>query len=262
MKRLFVLALVVPLAACSGGTGVAPAPNTPAASSAAPVAQATSTTNPAPTLVDDWSNAVKFSELALAGKHEGAKKYVSPGSAADRYLIHQIALREAVVAAGSARNDPLTPTVNRDSGTISFSQGEGEDDTVWKDFTYDGGKVSGWTIGETPLSSRVWTKDAEASLKGVNVKLVSAYQNDSALWVILDVTSADRDLKMDYSPALTDAKKRQREAATVVGPDEVKTGTSAYVAYAFEGAAYGGTLTYALTSTNFSPLGKVTLAIG
>lgn len=263
MKRLLSLALILPLAACSTGTPPATSPSAQSssvASAAASVAPDAAT----PTVAEGWTNAVKFAELALGKKFEAARAFASPGSAADRYLTHQVAFAEAFAAGGGSGNDPQTPTANRDAGTISFSQGNGRDEAVWKAFTYDeAGKVTGWALEDTGtlLANQLWTKAAEATLKGATVKLVSAYQNSFGLWVVLDITSADRDLKMDFMPSLTDAKKRQRSAASVHGPEDIMKGTSAYVVYAFEGATFGGSLTYTLRSSSYSEVGKVTLSI-
>lgn len=258
MKRLLALALLLPLAGC-GAPSTAVTPAVPAAASAA---ASTAPSASPPSTVDNWANAVKFSELVLGNKHDQARPYASPGSPADRYVTHQIAGREAIAAGGGPATAKETPTVNAEAHTVSFPSGDEE--AVWKDFTYDAdGKVTGWTLAGTgtTLASRMWTKDAQATVKGVTVKLVSAYQNDSGLFVILDITSADRDLQSDPQPSLTDTKKRQRQSASFTGPTSVTKGNSAYMLYFFPDATFGGTLTYKLLSSSYSSVGSVVLTI-
>lgn len=217
---------------------------------------------PDPT-ANGWEHAQVYSEAVLKGNWEQAKGHFLPGSAADRYIQHQRALEDAQDAAGVPTNgSPDDITFDADAGTVT-STFDG-DDLVWKDFEYDSnGLVMSWATGEsaTPLTKRLWTKPAKATAAKTTVTLVSAYRNDDALWVVLDVKATGRTVEIDCSPLLDDAKGRQRKAASCDAPDKVTKGHSAYVALAFSKADFGGTLRYEILSADYDTLATVKLPI-
>lgn len=234
---------------------------------ATPSAGVTSAPNPTPTFdvaAEGWKNAKEFTENVNEGKYDAALEHVSEGSAAARYLTHMTAIDDASVAAGSGRvTSESELTFSEDEKSITQSD-EGVEPTVWESFTWDdAGKLTGWSTGEddTPLKDRLWTKEAQASTANADVTLVSAYKNDAGLWVVLDVKSKKTAIAPDCSPLLDDTKNRQREATNCMAPGKINKGKAGYVAFLFEGANFGGTLRYELTSAGYHALGTVKVKI-
>lgn len=256
MKPLLALFAVVSLAACSA----APVP----AVTVTTTAVATSSPTPKPS-VNGWDNAQAFAGAVLKGNNKEARQYVAQGSAADRYLIHQEAADEATSAAGSEDAGPPDDiTFDADAGTVTFTYNDPDATFEWNRFEYDAaGKVISWATGQsdTKLSDRLWSKSAKVSTQHATVELVSAYKNDAALFVILDVKAKDRSLSPDCSALLDDAKHRQREASNCVAPDTITKGNSAYVYVSFDGADFGGTLRYRLQDSNYNEFGTVKIKI-
>jgi len=228
-------------------------------------ASASSTASPSPVpSVNGWDNAQAFADAALSGDYEKAEKFASPNSAAARYLIHMRAVDDAMIGGGgSSVQAPDDVTYDADSQTVTYTYTDGPT-TDWTDFQYDAdGYVVSWATGKssTTLSERLWTKSAKVANKHVSIELVSAYKNDSALWVVLDIKAKDRSIEPDWSPLLDDVKGRQREAGEVDGPDKIMKGNRAYVAYAFGNADFGGTLRYKLEDTAYNDLGTLKIKI-
>jgi len=261
MKRRSLAPAAVLLAAVmAAGCSSAPAQIITVTASA----PATVSPTPEPT-VDGWPNAQAFAAAALGSDYDKAEGFASPRSAAARYLTHMEALTDALDASGSApMDDPEEITYDAEAGTVTFSYPDAGDPVVWKEFKYDAaGKVVSWATGEsdTTLSDRLWSKPAKASTSHANVELVSAYKNDAALWIVLDINAKDRNLSPDFGALLDDSKNRQREAADMVAPDKISKGTAAYVVLSFTGSDFGGILRYHLTDTNYNTLGTVKIKI-
>jgi hypothetical protein len=257
MKLVPVIALLVLLAGCS------PEPAQVIVVTTSPSPSTSATAGPT---VDGWNNARAFTDAALQGKYSAAKPYVSPGSEAARYLQHQVAMDRAITAAGDG-GMPSTHKVTYDDGaaTVTFSYPDDPTKTItWQDFEYDpSGLVVRWQTGASleKLSDRLWSKPARASTSHAKVELVSAYRNDSALFVVLKVTAKDRTIMPDCSPLLTQVDHSQREATDCSAPESLSKSKSAYVAYTFDGATSGGTLRYLIEDTNWTELNAVKLLI-
>lgn len=227
-------------------------------------ASSVSTASPEPS-VNGWSNAQAFSEAAWKGRYSEAKRFAADGGPAARYLAHMEALQTALDAAGSGDSNTNPNSIDFDAtnGTVTATY---DDDTevIWQEFQYDSsGLVFSWSTSDSniQLSKRLWTKASSVSTKSAKVALVSAYKNDSGLWVILDVNAKERALAPDCSPTLTDTRKRQREASDCNAPDTIGKGTSAYIALLFKGAEFGGTLKYDVLSKDYDNLGTITMKI-
>ena len=212
-----------------------------------------------------WDNAQAFAGAALKGNYEEATEYVAAGSAAERYLTHMTAINEAMVAAGDGGTEnPDDITYDAATRTVSYTYTDADMTAEWNRFEYDSaGKVISWSTGksDTKLSDRLWTKPAKASVAHASVELVSAYKNDSGLFVVLDVKAKDRSITPDCGALLDDSKHRQREAAECSAPEKITKGSSGYVALSFEGAAFGGTLRYNVEGADYDDYGTVKLAI-
>lgn len=121
---------------------------------------------------------------------------------------------------------PPLHVVSVGDGTVTFDYGD-DDSYTWKDFEYDPqGLVLGWATGKSSvrLSDRLWSQPAKVTTPHATVELVSAYKNDSGLWVVLDVTAKDRSLRPDCSPLLDDSK-----AADCSAPEKNAKGEATYI---------------------------------
>lgn len=256
MKPVLALFAVLSLTACSA----APAP----AVTVTTTAVATSSPTPEPS-VNGWESAQAFAGAALKGDYDEAEQYVAQRSAAEHYLTHMKAVEEAQSAAGSGGNSsPDDVTYDADSGTVTYTYSDPDMTFEWNRFEYDAaGKVISWATGksDTKLSDRLWSKPAKASTSHATVQLVSAYKNDSGLWIVLDVKAKDRSISPDCSALLDDAKHRQREAASCDAPEKIVKGNSAYVALVFDKADFGGTLRYQVQDSNYNEFGTVKIKI-
>lgn len=256
-----VAATLLPLSACSS------APQPAVTITATVTAEPTPSPTPTPTFdvaAEGWSNAKAFTEQIVKNKYDKAAAFVSEGSAADRYLVHMIAINDASRAAGYGAL--LTASdIEFDEEAKSITQSASDaDPVVWQTFTWDDlGKITGWATGDddTPLADRLWTKPADASIDYAKVTLVSAYKNDAGLWVVLDVKAKKGAVEPDCSPLLDDTKDRQREATNCTAPDKINKGKAAYVAFLFEGATFGGKLRYEVQNASYDTIGTVKLKI-
>lgn len=257
MKLVPALALLLLLAGCSAEpervilVTTPPSPSTSAA--AGPTAHG-------------WNNARAFTDAALRGKYSTAKQYVSPGSEADRYLQHQVAMDRAMTAAGDG-GMPSAGKITYDdaAATVTFTYPDDPTTAItWQGFAYDAsGLVVSWQTGASleTLADRLSSKPAKATTSHAKVRLVSAYRNDRALFVVVEVTAKDRTIMPDCSPELTQVDHSQREATDCSAPEELPKGKSGLVAYTFDGATSGGTLRYLVEDPNWVALNAVKLLV-
>jgi hypothetical protein len=156
-------------------------------------------------------------------------------------------------------------TYDDHAATVMFSYPDDPTTTItWQGFAYDpSGLVVSWQTGASleTLSDRLSSKPAQASTSHAKVRLVSAYRNDSALFVVLKITAKDRTIMPDCSPQLSQVDHSQREATDCSAPEELPKGRSALVAYTFDGATSGGTLRYLIEDPNWEELNAVKLLI-
>jgi hypothetical protein len=103
---------------------------------------------------------------------------VKPESAAARYLDHQTALDKALVIDGQdARPPDATIDPNKKTGKIRIEYVDEEDAdkaVVWEDFTFDQGKITGWSNPSGPIDKVLWTRRSKDSALGTAARLVSA----------------------------------------------------------------------------------------
>jgi hypothetical protein len=264
MRPLIVIAAaVLVLAGCSGGDADPTAQATVTVTAGAPAA-GTPTESATPTSEPDWDVAEEFATAVFNNDFGDARGLAAKGSPAARYVTHQAALYDALVAAGESEYGEVTVTVDEKTGTVdivpTYSDGDGY---TWQDWTFGpDGKIVSWSAkGAGPVEDRLWTKSTSDTVLGNKVTLVSAYQGDlGALWIVLDV-AADQMLEPWSTAVLTDAKKRQREASSISAPDVIEPDTSAYVVLMFDGAKLGGTLTYTLDGGLDDEIGKARLKV-
>ena len=258
-----LIAAALLLTGCTGTSASSVGVAAPSPVSSSTAASAGTPSAPSPTSkIDVLDVAEAFARAIDADDFAQAKTYVKSGTAAERYVIHQESQLDAIKASG--RNGAATPstiTVDKAAGTVTW-----QIDTwsaVWTEWQADSDlKLLGWTVkGLGPVTSLLWTQSASGSVGGASVKVVSAYANSNGLWVILDVTATGAAIAPDLGALLIDTKKRQREASEWYAPQTISAGASGYVLYLFEGATFGGTLTYKVEDTQYHTLGEVKLVI-
>jgi hypothetical protein len=212
-----------------------------------------------------WSNAASFAGAALANNWDRAEKYVSEGSPAAKYLVHQRAAHEASASAGGSINTVDQDKIEYDEAarTVTFSQGG--TDTVWGHFAFDGaGLVTSWLTNDqgTTLAERLWTETPKANNPAAEIRVISAYRNETDLWIVLDVHSKGSSVStQDSDLTYVGADKRQRDASRCQGPDEIRKGNSGYMLVAFTGANLGGTLYFKIRDSDYDSRGTLKLAI-
>lgn len=218
------------------------------------------TTDPA---AQAWQNAKTFADQMNQAEYLRALELVAPGSAAERYLTHMIAMDGAAGAAGYGKLTPPSElTVDDAAKTITLTA-EGGASAIWRSFSHDdAGLVTGWALGTegTPLADQLWTTPAEATTDTAKVTLVSAYRNDAGLWIALDLTASETDLAPDCK-ARYESEGQRFEAANCLGTPVVRQGETSPVTFRFEGADFGGTFELPLTTSGGDPIESVTVPV-
>jgi hypothetical protein len=179
------------------------------------------TTTPATDPYADFKTAVKFTKLAHTDKYEAAKELVAPGSAADRYVIHQLKLQKAYQISGQ---DPggEEPSIDSDKGKRSIRiEFTGEDgySYTWKDFTFDHGKVTGWTGKSGLVASVLWSRASKDSALGTTARLVSAYRSNAGSMFVVVEFSTKRDVDLAYTASYAAKGGYRQNASDSSGED-------------------------------------------
>ncbi len=262
------VALVLAGVGCGGtediGSGSPPMTSPSTVESSSP---ATSTDAPSPDAASEWDDIVAFSEAVAERDWDAAAEFVSPNSAADRYVQFQSIANEAQTAAGYPSNEVDSTVVSdKAEGTVEVTvdYSEGEPNTfVWSEFRVDSdGKIITWTAESGPLEERLWTQPAKAKAAGATVSLASAYQTNAGdLYVVLDVTADEIAVTPDFEIPLVGKDKRTRQSSYMYAPEQIQEGTAAYVLYVFEDANFGGTIEYEVLDRNYQPQGTVRLLV-
>ncbi|MGK9149454.1 hypothetical protein KXS11_17605 [Plantibacter flavus] len=229
------LALIVSLTGCT----VAPA-SREATAGASPTATAVANQT------SEQNATIKaFVTAAFGDSYEVATQHASPGSAAERYVVHQQAVNAAFNANGDGQNDPANdPTLTFEDGVVTVVQAEIGTYTL-SDFTFDDdGLVSGWTGKSGTVESTLWTQPWAGDIGGNTLELVSAYKaNSGSLFVVLKATASTQSI----SPYGYSATYSASDGITysVVGssqPQSIAAGSAGYVVLIFDGAPFGGTV--------------------
>ena len=108
------------------------------------------------------------------------------------------------------------------------------------------GKLATFTVDGVCVDDRLLAGGLQANQNGVVVELLGAYQSvvSDDLIVALDVTNdSDETVILNgWSAEYLTAESRQATASDAIGPDELRSGASAYLALVFPTQGLGGTV--------------------
>jgi hypothetical protein len=111
---------------------------------------------------------------------------------------------------------------------------------VWKDFTYEAGKVTGWTGKSGPVKDVLWTRTTRDESRGRRAELKSAYLSNIGT-LIAGVELASSEASQFWEAEYT-ARGGYRQAASEYGARDLSEGEKTLGYYIFEDAKFGGTL--------------------
>jgi hypothetical protein len=235
--KIAALALVTLLAtACSGGGAAGQLPG-----------EVTVSTPPdesvSPTSRGDFATAVTFTQLVHKDKLKEAGALVKPESAAARYIVHRQGFVKADKIAGytpepfkgSFRRDPATGSIK-----IKDTGGDKKITYTWKDFTYDQGKVTGWTGKTGPVESVLWSRQSSDSSRGRKAELKSAHlANSGSLFVVVELSSSK---STGWGDAEYAAKDGHRQGASDQSTRDLSGDQKTLALFGFADAKFGGKL--------------------
>jgi hypothetical protein len=235
--------ILLTLAGCSGGGAADQAPAQGGEPTVSTPADETPT--PAP-MSDDFATAVKFTKLAHQNEYKEAVALVVPESPAARYLAHQVKVDKAYSIAGYGDEDDEQPTYKPDPTTssikikIAATEDRKAVSYVWKDFTYDQGKITGWTGKTGPIQNVLWTRTTTDSKLSTKAKLESAYRaNNGNLYVVVELSASKG---RGFNDAEYTAKGGYRQAVLEQNAPDLSKGEKTLAYFVFKGARFGGTL--------------------
>ena len=228
------------LAGCSGGgASDQPAQSEPTVST--PVEE---TATPEP--IGDFATAVRFTKLAHQNKHKQANGLVVPESPAARYIAHQVLISKAESIAGYDPSDEEPPSIKPDpaAGSIKIkyakTEGQPANSYVWRDFTFEQGKITGWTGNSGPVKDVLWTRTTTDSKLSTKAKLESAYRaNNGNLFVVVELSASKG---RGFSDAEYTARGGYRQAVLEQNASDLSRGEKTLAYFVFKNAKFGGTL--------------------
>jgi hypothetical protein len=238
--RIAALVLVALLAAgCSSGG----AKDHPAQPQGEPTVSTPADTTPPPALTDDFASALQFTKLVWRDKYSAAAELTVPESPAARYLAAQVLVAKAQRLTGSPPADGsvgFKPDAAAGSITITYKDDQGKSTYTWKDFTFEQGKLTGWTAKRGPIKDALWTRTSNDSSRGVKAKLASAYLSSSGnLWVTVEL-SANR--ARGFGDAEYAAKGGYRQTASEQYASDLAAGEKTLAYFIFDDSKFGGTM--------------------
>jgi hypothetical protein len=239
--KIAALVLLALLAGCSGGGA------TDQQSSSDPTVSTQVDPTPPPTPSGDFATAVKFTKLAHSNDLKGyreAAELTAPESPAARYVAHQALMVKAQKTADGRveeggeyrfKADHLKQTVR-----IKYEGGEAMGKPfayTWRDFTYDQGKVTGWTGASNPIDKVLWTRETSGKSRGRKAVLKSAYlANSGALWVTAELSSS---VGTGWGDPTYSARGGYRQTASGQGAQDISRGEKTLAYFMFEDAKFG-----------------------
>jgi hypothetical protein len=256
---LLALTAALALAGCSGGGKADHPPIEPTVST--PVDE---TATPAP-MSADFATAVKFTKLVHEEKYREASELVVPESPAARYVAHQTLVNKAIrVSTGyppsddsrkiSVKPDPTTNSIN-----IVDKDDERKVTYTWKDFTFDQGKLTGWTGKSGAVKDVLWTRTTSDTSHGRKAKLQSAYlANSGALHVVVELSSSQG---TSWGDAEYTGRGGYRQAAAEQYAGDIGAGEKTLGYFVFEDAKFGGTMHLSYYDDTLSGEGDYDLAL-
>jgi hypothetical protein len=226
--------LILALAGCSAGGDSSQLPDGEVIVSTPPDASAT------PASAGDFATAVKFTKLIHDDETKKAGQLVAPESAAARYVMHRQLMTKAEKIIGYAA-EPETPKIDPDPATGAIKikyDDEPKTKYTWKDFTFDQGKINGWTGKTGPVESVLWSRTTSDQSRGRKAELKSAYlSNSKALYAIVELSSSKA---TSWGNAEYIAKGDYRQAAFDESAGDLAAGKKTLAYFAFEDAKFGG----------------------
>lgn len=235
-----IVALAIALTFGLVGCASAPATREPASSNA----PASSAAESDPSLEQN-ATIEAFISAAFGDGYEDALQHASPGSPAERYVIHQQALFTGLNANGDGGTDPANePTLTFDDGTVNVVESDQSEYSL-TDFAFDEeGLVVSWTGKSGPVADVLWTTPWSGQTGGNTIDLVSAYRaNGGALFVILKVAANERSTTaFGYSATYSASDGITYTADSASQPQQIANGSAGYIIVTFPGAPFGGTV--------------------
>jgi hypothetical protein len=239
VPTLVLVALL--LAACSsGGAADQAAQSEPTVST-----PADETPTPAP-MSNDFATAVKFTKMQHQDKQKEAAELVVPESPAARYLAHQVLITKAQSLAGYDESGDEKPSIKPDpaTGSIKIKYAKTEDSPAlaytWKDFTFEQGKITGWTGKSGPVKDVLWTRTTTDSKLSARAKLESAYRsNNGNLFVVVELSASKA---RGFGDAEYSARGGYRQAVLEQNASDLSKGEKTLAYFTFKNAKFGGVL--------------------
>jgi hypothetical protein len=237
-----ILGATLALVGCSGGgaNDVTQPQGEPTVST-----PADETPTPGP-VSDDFSTAVKFTKLSHQNKHKEANGLVVPESPAARYLAHQVLITKAQSLAGYDESEDEEPSVKPDPATgsikIKFARTESGSalSYTWRDFTFEQGKITGWTGKSGPVKDVLWTRTTTDSKLSTKAKLESAYRSNSGnLYVVVELSASKG---RGFGDAEYSAHDGYRQTVMEQNASDLAKGEKTLAYFTFKNAKFGGTL--------------------
>lgn len=270
MKPVIALLAValLGLAACSGTPESAQESQQPTEEVSVSTPPDSPTASPTPT-VDagaDFDTAVEFTTLTHDSEYAAANQLVKPESPAARYLAHQTLNQKATTIAGGGGYDDPIPVIKPDPKTKSIKvtfpaeepmEGERAAKALtytWKDFTFDQGKVTGWTGKSGPVKDVLWSRETSDESRGRTAVLKSAYKaNNGNIVIIVELSSK---VGTGWSSGEYAAKDGYRQVLLEEHINELSKGEKTLGSFVVEDAEFGGVLHIAYTDESGSSGGN------
>jgi hypothetical protein len=236
---VLVLVALLTLAGCSGGGKK----DRPAGAASEPTVSTPADETPTPSLTTDFASALEFTKLIYRDKYAKAAELTVPESPAARYVAHQVLVYKAERLTGMEPADgkaSFKPDAAAGSIAATWKDDQGKTTSIWRDFTFEQGKLTGWTGKSGPVKDVLWTRTTSDSSRGVKAKLASAYRASSGnLWVTVEL-SADR--PRGFGDAEYAARGGYRQTAAEQNASDLSRGEKTLAYFLFKGAKFGGTL--------------------
>lgn len=130
---------------------------------------------------------------------------------------------------------------------------------TWKDFTYDQGKVTGWTGATGPVAKVLWTRQTSDEREGRKAVLKSAYRaNNKNVVITVELSSK---VATSWTSAEYTAKDGYRQVTLEEYASELSKGEKTLAYYVIEKAEFGGQLHIPYTDAEGFEEGELLLTI-
>lgn len=138
-----------------------------------------------------------------------------------------------------ARDSKIDPDPSTGAIKIKYDD-EPKTKHTWKDFTFDQGKLTGWTGKTGPVKSVLWSRTTSDQSRGRKAELKSAYlSNSKAVYAVVELSSSKA---TSWGNAEYTANGDYRQAALDESAGDLAAGEKTLAYFAFEDAKFGGTV--------------------